>query len=410
MSTDLRLTVVSPFLDRQHGTELCLIEQLERLAHLPGWSIDLYAQRVEQLTHVRLDSPGALDAHGEIVWHKIPDIPGPHLLKFLWWFAANQWRRRRERRSGRPAPDIVYSPGINCFDADVIAVHIVFHEFYARVRSGLALYSVPPWSWPRVIHRRLYYRLIMFLEQRIYSDKRIRLVAVSARIAAILKARFGRLDVTVIPNAVDLDRFSPEVRRARRAASRQTFHFQEYEFVALLIGNDWKNKGLEALLRAAAQLRELPLRLLVAGQDDPELFRALVGELALQDRVLFAKPSPDVLQFYAAADLYAAPSLEDSFGLPIVEAMACGLPVIASVHAGASELVRDGENGLLLRRPTEASELAGLIRTLLDDAALGASLGAAAAQYVEANCGWDQNAERTRLLLEEALARRTGQK
>jgi len=65
---------------------------------------------------------------------------------------------------------------------------------------------------------------------------------------------------------------------------------------------------------------------------------------------------------------------------------------------------------LLLRRPTEASELAGLIRTLLDDAAFGARLGAAAAQYVVANCGWDQNAERTRLLLEEALALRTGQK
>jgi len=58
-----------------------------------------------------------------------------------------------------------------------------------------------------------------------------------------------------------------------------------------------------------------------------------------------------VLSFYAAADAYVAPSLEDAFGLPILEAMACGLPVIASVQAGASENVLDGATGYLLRDP-----------------------------------------------------------
>jgi glycosyltransferase involved in cell wall biosynthesis len=86
------------------------------------------------------------------------------------------------------------------------------------------------------------------------------------------------------------------------------------------------------------------LRLLVVGSDDPIFFRPVILELRMQDRLRFEAPSGDVLFFYAAADLYVSPSLEDSFGPPILEAMACGLPVIASSHAGASEMIHDGGN------------------------------------------------------------------
>jgi UDP-glucose:(heptosyl)LPS alpha-1,3-glucosyltransferase len=86
---------------------------------------------------------------------------------------------------------------------------------------------------------------------------------------------------------------------------------------------------------------ETPIQLLVVGKDDPG------GQLPLDGRVRFLAPSADVLSFYAAADAYVAPSLEDAFGLPILEAMACGLPVIASVQAGASENALDGTTGYL---------------------------------------------------------------
>ena len=348
----MRLAVVSPFLDRQHGTELCIIEQIERLAQQNHWRIELYSQKVSQVSGVRPASGVSQNSTDSILWHKVSDIPGPHLLKYLWWFFANQWQRWRDRRSGRVRPDLVYSPGINCLDADVIVVHIVFHEFYRQVKSELALRTVPLRSWPRAIHRKLYYKLIMFLERKIYRDPGVRLVAVSHLLAKHLESHFRRTDVTVIPNAVDTLKFSETTRVARRSASRQSLHFAENEFVLLLIGNDWKNKGLGALLRACALLTDLPLRVLVVGSDDPIFFQALVEELRMQDRLRFEAPSSDVLLFYAAADLYVGPSLEDSFGLPILEAMACGLPVIASAHAGASEMIRDGETGFILSDPT----------------------------------------------------------
>jgi glycosyltransferase involved in cell wall biosynthesis len=399
----LRLAVVSPFLDRQHGTELCIIEQIERLARKDHWNIELYSQKVLQLKGVRSASAVSQNESNVIRWHQVSDIPGPHLLKYLWWFFANYWQRWWDRHSGRVRPDLVYSPGINCPDADVIVVHIVFHEFYERVRSELALGRLPLRIWPRVIHRKLYYKLATFLERKIYRDQDVHLVAVSPLVAAQLKSYFQREDVDVIRNAVDTLRFTPEVRVARRNASRQFLSYAEDDLVLLLIGNDWKKKGLDTLLKALALLSDLPLRLLVAGSDDPSFYRPLLDRLNLQDRVRFEKPSSDVLSFYAAADLYIGPSLEDAFNLPILEAMACGLPVIASANAGASEFIRDGETGLILRDPQDHLELASLIRRIQAENGLRLSMGAAASDYVMMNCSWDDNAERTRQLLESTL-------
>jgi len=171
--------------------------------------------------------------------------------------------------------------------------------------------------------------------------------------------------------------------------------------VVLLIGNDWKKKGLDQLLRAVAII-ETPVQLLVVGKDDPGLYRSALRQLRLDNRVCFLAPSADVLSFYAAADAYIAPSLEDAFGLPILEAMACGLPVIASVQAGASENVLDGTTGYLLRDPMNHVELAELIRRLADDRLAAQKLGAAAAQYVRASASWDHNASTTREFLEHA--------
>lgn len=403
----MRLSVVSPFLDRQHGTELCLIEQIERLAKEAGWTIDLYSQRVEQVDGVRPAPSLSNRQQGDLIWHRVSDLGGLHLCKYLWWFVANQRQRRRDQRLGMVKSDLVYSPGINCLDADVIVVHMVFHAFYERVGPELSLRRAALRSWPRIIHRKLYYRLIMSLERRIYRDPRVRLIAVSSLVAKQLEAFFGRQDVAVIPNAVDTRRFGPKVCRERRAESLRVLQFADNDFVVLLIGNDWKKKGLDSLLRATAKLQELPLKLLVVGNDDPKLYYPLIEALGLKDRVQFEKPSADVLQFYAAADVYAGPSLEDAFNLPILEAMACGLPVVASVHTGASENITEEETGLILRDPQNDELLARLMRRLYEDKELREKIGKAAAAFVRANCSWDQNAERTREFLEAVyLSRR----
>ena len=81
----------------------------------------------------------------------------------------------------------------------------------------------------------------------------------------------------------------------RRAAARQALQLTERDFVLLLIGNDWKTKGLETLFKAIAAHRNLPLKLLVAGQDERAPFLDQVRLLDLESKVQFLQPSPDVL-------------------------------------------------------------------------------------------------------------------
>jgi len=397
----LQIVVVSPFLDRRHGTELCIIEQIERLSSKYGWGIHLFSQHVENINGLLTEAPKS-SATGFVCWHKVSDVPGPHILKFLWWFLANRSARKRALKRFEECPLLVYSPGINCLDADAITVHIVFHEFYARVRGELDLLKIPVSKWPVTLHRKIYYQLIMALERRVYRDPKVHLAAVSKLVSAQLEKHFGRTDSVVIPNAVDTVIFRSEARLARRSVSRQSLRLGDSDFVVLLIGNDWKKKGLDQLLRALAII-EIPIQLLVVGKDDPGLYRPALRQLRLEERVRFLTPSPDVLSFYAAADAYVAPSLEDAFGLPILEAMACGLPVIASIQAGASENVLDGVTGYLLRDPMNHVELAYLIRRLADDSSAAQKLGASAAQYVQSSVSWDHNASATREFLENVL-------
>jgi len=405
MGGKLCVAVVSPFLDKRHGTERCVLEQVERLAGEHGYQIHLYCQRVEDIPGLESFNseagPDGTAAAGRILWHRISDIPGPHLVKYLWWFLANRFRRWRDQRSGRLRYDLVYSPGINCWDADVIVVHIVFHEFHRLVRDELRFARVPLWTWPRALHRRLYYRLIMALEKRIYSNPRVALAAVSGLTARELLRFFGRGDVQVIPNAIDLRAFNPEVRRSRRAEARRHWQYNEDDFVLLLIGNDWKKKGLNTLLEAAAQCEDLPFRVLVVGRDERVPYAATIQRLGLQGRVRFANPSADVMQFYAVADAYVGPSLLDDFGLPPAEGMACGLPVVTSASSGVSEMITDGRDGFVLRDPKDAADLARLLRFLYEDSDVRREVGENAARKAQ-QFSWERNVQQTKELLERA--------
>ena len=399
----MRLAVVSPFLDRRHGTERCLVEQIERFLQNPGCEVHIYAQSVRDLDVVPFSSrrPGSA-VPGRAIWHRVPSLPAPHLFKFLWWYCANQVLRWFHRSFRSLSYDVIFSPGINCSDANAIVVHAVFHRLYQDVGGELRLRHAPLSSWPLLLHRRLYYRLLMFLERRIYPDRNISLAAVSNLTASELAAFFSRTDISVIPNAVDTSCFNPTERLRRRAEARSKLQISESSFVVLLIGNDWKNKGLPCLLRAVAGLPQLPLQVLVAGRDSRAIFLSQIEALHLRERVLFADPSPDVMRFYAAADAYCGPSLHESFSLPPLEAMASGLPVIASSRSGVSQVITDGSDGLILENPEDPAALATLLSRLCQEPDLCRSLGENAARTAQ-TYSWERNAAETWAFLRKSV-------
>jgi len=387
-----RIAVVSPFIDKRHGTERRVAEWVSRLP--ADYEIHVYSQRVEDLDTAK------------IIWHRIPALPGPHLMNFLWWFGANHLWRWWDRRFRDLRPDLVFTPGTNCLDADVVSVHIVFAEFRRQVWPELLLSQNPVWFWPRLLHRRLYYRLIIYLERRIYTDLRTSLVLIARKTAEDLKrfyARNGNLPVVYI--GLDQQKFNPEKRRQMRSEVRKQLGLADSTFVLLLVGNDWKKKGLVTILAALEHLKGLPLCLLVAGQDDAVPYQKQIRESALEGLVRFLPSRGDVEWYYAAADAYVGPSLEDTFAQPPAEAMACGLPVITSITNGTAEIMTDGVDGLIVHDPTNADELASKIRLLVEDLELCRCLGENAARTAE-KYTWDRNGEQIRAIFEDVLRRK----
>ena len=387
-----KIAVVSPFLDKKHGTERCIAEQLERLSG--DYEFHLYSEHVEGVELARIQ------------WHRMPAAPGPQLFRYVWWFFANDLARWWDSHFRNGRYDLLYSPGVNCLGADIISVHIVFAEFHRRVKTQLALARNPIRSWPRLVHRRLYYRLVIALEHVVYRRMETALVPISRMVADQLKNWYGRSDVLPpLYYGTDPERFSPEVRARLRGRARQSLGLDERDFAILLVGNDWKKKGLDCLLGAVQRLTKPNVRLLIAGRDDVKPFEKMLHQTGLASRVTFHPVCSDVEFYYAAADAYAGPSLEDAFALPPLEAMACGVPVVVSRTAGVSEIVTEGEDGFILEDPEDSAALAMLLERLANDSELCARIGARAAQTAR-RYGWERNAEEMKAHFDLILSRR----
>ena len=132
---------------------------------------------------------------------------------------------------------------------------------FARLRESVAtevrLSRNPLKTWPQLIHRRIYYHLIKFLEGRVYPRPDRPLAVVSRKVAAALQDYYGRTEnVRVVYGGFDLSRFNPDRRLSLRAAARAHFGLEENNFALLLIGNGWKNKGLPTLIEAVGQIQD----------------------------------------------------------------------------------------------------------------------------------------------------------
>jgi UDP-glucose:(heptosyl)LPS alpha-1,3-glucosyltransferase len=386
------LAVVSPFIDKRHGTERRIAEWTSRLTD--DYDVHVYSQRVEDLDLTKL------------TWHRIPKLPGPHIANFVWWLGANHIWRWWDRRFRGIRHDLVFTAGTNCFDADAISIHIVFAEFVRQVRPELAFGRNPVGSWPRLLHRRIYYRLIVALERHLYTRPRAQLILIARKTAADLDRFYGAHDdLPVVYMGLDHAVFNPQARLARRDAARKELGIPDAQFVFLLVGNDWLKKGLFTLLEAMRLLADLQVALYVAGSDETRPYDAPIARLELAGRVRFLPPRGDVAFYYAAADAYVGPSLEDTFAQPPMEAMACGLAVITTSTNGTAEIMTDGVDGLILENPNDSRALAAQMRAVCEDSKLRARLGEEAARTAS-RYTWDENGREFAQIFSRILRRK----
>lgn len=150
----------------------------------------------------------------------------------------------------------------------------------------------------------------------------------------------------------------------------------------LAAGRLHRNKGFDVLLRALARVPDATLWLAGSGPEAAAL-KALCAGLGLDERVRFLGWREDVTALMASVDLFVCPSRHEGLGSIVLEAWAHGCPIVATASQGPAELIRDGETGLLT--PVDRPEaLAGALRTLLTDSALGQRLADAGRRHYEA--------------------------
>ena len=208
-----------------------------------------------------------------------------------------------------------------------------------------------------------------------------------------------------IPNGVDVTRFFPAADAERREL-RHRLGLPVDRPLILFVGVMSPDKQPHVLLDAWARFESqerLGSTLMFVGATDPRLFE-LGGRLAEQlqerlaqieggDRVRFAGPTREIENYYRAADLVVMPSLREGLPLVMLEAMACGLPVVASRLPGSTDtVITDGVDGRLVE-PGDIAGFADAIGEVLRDRARAEQIGAAARRTVEERYRIEQVAE-----------------
>lgn len=211
-------------------------------------------------------------------------------------------------------------------------VHAVWVEERMRDASPLARAALALSPW---------HRYTLAAERRMFASPRLqRVICISQMVQTEIHERFGlpRERLPVIYNAIDPAVFNPSLRRHRDEV-RNRHGIAADAVVFLLVGSGYARKGVGRAIEAIAQLPPAA-HLIVVGRDRaPGRYAALARRLGVADRVTLAGAQTDPRPFYGAADAFVLPTLYDALSNAVLEALACGLPVITSDHCGAGELV-----------------------------------------------------------------------
>jgi len=204
-----------------------------------------------------------------------------------------------------------------------------------------------------------------------FADTADLVFAPSDFVARRLQTQGVRRPIEVLPTGIDLDRFRP----GDQAEARQALGLDAEDRVLLYVGRLDREKNLEFLLDAVARVRTPRIRLLLVGRG---MLAAALGRAAaargLGGRIeLRGGSPPDGLPtYYRAADAFVFASTTETQGLAVLEAMACGLPVVAVRASGIEEVAAEGVSGLLV--PEDATAFAAAVTQVLTDTDLAAKL------------------------------------
>lgn len=294
--------------------------------------------------------------------------------------------------------DIIHSH-VNGWCGDVDVMHVT------PVRYKWCLRPMPFW---RALRYKISPRIQTYLaleSARVTTRRAHRAVAVSEMLSDQFHEAYGKATtVVVLPPGVSQP---PRVIKQQRQAVRGENGWSDSDQVCLLVARNPQKKGLSTILKAIEQL-PAHIKLMVVGLNASthDFVSQHINPTEL-GRVRLVEETSDVSAFYAAADLYLHPTINDSFGMAPLEAMSFGLPVILSPMpwCGFAQYVEHGQNALLLSSPNDIHGLVTSIENVCTNDALRAQLVSGGNELVQ-KFSWTDLAERYLELYDQILAER----
>lgn len=290
-------------------------------------------------------------------------------------------------------------------EVDIVHTHLYHASRYGRIAAILA---------------RVPYVVATF--HNVYNTTRFKqhcfnwaLSKVTDRVIAVSEAvkdhlvRYDHLhpaSIMVLPNAIDLRVFGGH----NKAEARRSLGVPSDAYLIGTVGRLELQKGHIVLLQAMRELiTECPeaRALIVGGGSQEGRLRRLADDLGLSDRVIFAGVRRDIPDVLSALDLFVLPSLWEGIPLALLEAMASGLPVVATRVGGVPEIISDRSIGILID-PGHPNQLVAAIMHCRDDRQSAARMAQAGRQWVEQRASIQTYARRLEALYMELLQSKVG--
>jgi UDP-glucose:(heptosyl)LPS alpha-1,3-glucosyltransferase len=303
----------------------------------------------------------SFDGKEKITFHRVPRffIKPSFLNQLLFSYFTH--------RSVDQSFDIIHSyERVSLFDVFTIQSScfrslITRHKsLWRRILVWLAVFLSP---------RKMAY---LWLERKQFTyDKGRLLIAVSENIKQNVQDNYSLPDDSfrLAYTAVDSVFAIKGGNNKRRKELRSQFGITEDDLVILFVGTEFKRKGLDALLKAAASIPRSKIKLVVAGGGGGRLkeYTKLADELVLGNDIIFLGLVRNVEELYTMSDIYILPTLSDPCPLSPLEAMASGVATIMSCskYAGTAELIKNGE-ALILENPKDTQEIASALRRVME--------------------------------------------
>ena len=292
-----------------------------------------------------------------VTYHRIPQlVKRPRWFNQLWFATATWWATR----SGF---DVVHSHE-NTWHGQVQTVHVLpikYNLFQGRTGWALALRWLKVLTSPRLL-------VYLWLERSRFSMTTPRTIVVTSNslIAQTMQAYPAcQSAITVVTPGVN--QVNGAASKQQQLEARQGLGLPAKGRCVLFVGNDYRKKGLATLIAAMPRLPVDSFLVVVGNAAQISDFRVLAETAGLSQRIHFLGSRKGMEKVYLAADCLAHPTLEDTFAMVVLEAMAHGLPVVVSneKYCGIAGLLTHETNALLLADPADVDALAAALNRLM---------------------------------------------